>query len=49
MFREMITQHATPSQDAIAEVVDNQIEYRMNGAAIVDPDSGRGKFRIQTN
>jgi transitional endoplasmic reticulum ATPase len=48
MLRQMITDHATPAEDVIATAVDQQIEYRLNGAAVVD-DDGRGRYRIQTN
>lgn len=49
MLRQMITEHATPSAEAIMEAVDDRIESRLDGAAIVDPDSGRGKYRLTTN
>lgn len=48
MFREMIIEHATPSQEAISEAVDERIESRLDGASITDPDTGRAKYRIQT-
>lgn len=49
MMRQMITEHATPSQEVIEQAVDERIESRLDGASIVDPDSGRGKYRLQTN
>jgi hypothetical protein len=48
MLRGMIEEHATPSEEAIQEAVDERIEYRINGAALVN-DDGHTKFRIQTN
>ena len=45
----MIQEHATPSADAIEEAVDERIEYRLNGAALIDTETERTKFRIATN
>lgn len=49
MLRQMISEHATPSEDVIQSAVDERIESRLDGAAIVDPDTGRGKYRLTTN
>ena len=49
VMAQMINDHATPSDDVISEAVDRQIEYRLNGAALVDKDSGEAEYRIQTN
>jgi transitional endoplasmic reticulum ATPase len=48
MMRSMIEEHATPSSDVIQQAVDEQIEYRLNGAAILNYD-GDTKFTIRTN
>ena len=41
MFRKMIIENATPSTDAIEQVVDDRIETRMNGAALMKPNGER--------
>lgn len=48
MFRQMIEEHATPSSSTIEDAVDERIEYRLAGAAIVKPDGTRFAS-IQTN
>jgi len=45
----MIEEHASPlSQETIEEAVDERIEYRLNGAAILKPDGTRFGS-VQTN
>lgn len=48
MFRQMIEEHAQPGPEAIATAVDEQIEFRLNGAAIVKPN-GERLGNVQTN
>ncbi len=48
MFRQMISDAASPDPEAVRDVVDEQIEYRVNGAALIKPN-GERLANIQTN
>ena len=44
-----ITNNDLPSAERIAEIVDSQIEYRVNGATIRNPETGRPTGEVATN
>ena len=47
MLRQMITDHAQPSEEVIESVVDGRIEHRLNGAQLISDDDER--FTLHTN
>lgn len=49
MLRQMIAEHATPSEDTIKHAVDEQIEYRLDGASVVNTETGNARYRLHTN
>lgn len=45
---QAISNYDLPSRDSVGEIVDSQIEYRINGAVIYDHDRDRNVGEIQT-
>ena len=49
LLRQAISEEGGVDMDKVHEVVDDRIESRLHQAAIVDDDSGRTVYRINTN
>jgi hypothetical protein len=49
MAEQAIDNHGLPSADRVAEIVDSQIEYRLNGAVVYDEDRDREVGQVRTN